>query len=602
MQKRDLHRTIESIVHRSGLSEPMAFLYWFLRARFGILTDNEVRASICDGTSDKGIDAVHVDHAARIVFVVQSKYTKTFGAGHIERDDIKKLCATKRFFTDTQELNKAVRGAKEDTKKHLRTAFQLVHADKFVLSFVIASTRQQPRNRIDDILEDYGIQEEKFQVFALSDTVRLRAEELRGQAPPTPTFELEYDRSYSLLKVARPQMPAISWTVVVTAGELRRIVTSYGDQIFRKNVRGFLGENKISKDVVATLSDNPENFWFFNNGVTILADRVHEVAEANKLRLENAHVVNGCQTMKTLYRAPLLKPQLRKALLPVRVIVPRDLGNAQSFISGTIIAQNSTNPIRPRDLRSNDPLQVGLQMAFKERGYYLEIKRGYEFQHLSTASKKEFRYKAITNEQLALAYIAATKPDDAKAHKAELFEKPFYNEAFAEGIPVDEYLLRYYLLNATVQSYRGRGGKFHDLTIRTFKPHARLHAFFVLVSSVEITSPYDSETTHRQVVLTAEKEATTYGGVGFLDRLRKPADIAFEVCYEAYVRGQNLLEKGAGEAEDTVEITPGNFFIRKESTALVKQLMRARRKEMSRTLASFWKTVENLQLQNIAAS
>src|SRR5205807_6075622 len=129
-----------------------------------------------------------------------------------------------------------------------------------------------------------------------------------------------------------------------------------------------------SKRVTSTLIGHPEEFWFFNNGLTILADRVQEVTEAPKLHLENAHVVNGCQTVETIARAPI-RPQLRKALVPVRVIMPRDPTSADEFVGETIISQNSMNPISLRDLKSNDPTQVALQGAFKERGYFLEIKR-----------------------------------------------------------------------------------------------------------------------------------------------------------------------------------------------------------------------------------
>ena len=38
------------------------------------------------------------------------------------------------------------------------------------------------------------------------------------------------------------------------------------------NVRGFLGSTEINRGMEATLTREPEYFWYYNNGVTIVCD------------------------------------------------------------------------------------------------------------------------------------------------------------------------------------------------------------------------------------------------------------------------------------------------------------------------------------------
>jgi hypothetical protein len=55
-----------------------------------------------------------------------------------------------------------------------------------------------------------------------------------------------------------------------------------------------------------TLGEGPENFWYFNNGITIIADKVTKGlagAPAHKFAnftCEGASVVNGAQTVGTI--------------------------------------------------------------------------------------------------------------------------------------------------------------------------------------------------------------------------------------------------------------------------------------------------------------
>jgi len=253
--------------------------------------------------------------------------------------------------------------------------------------------------------------------------------------------------------------------------------------------------------------------------------------------------------------------------------MPRDPTSADEFVGETIISQNSMNPISLRDLKSNDPIQVALQGAFRERGYFLEIKRGYGLRNLSLAAKRLYRFRPISNEELALAFLATTKPDVAKYRRAKLFDDDLYNEVFSDDMTVHDYLFAHYLLRGVLHSYRGRRGQYHSTSIQDFKPHARLHALFVLASAIQDGSREDAAATCERVVAAAENDCDA-----FVDSLRRPADNAFEICYRAFV-----AENGQKR------VTAPNFFIRESSRTRVVRLMRADRRKMSKSLRPFWR-------------
>lgn len=45
-----------------------------------------------------------------------------------------------------------------------------------------------------------------------------------------------------------------------------------GIRLFARNVRGFLGNTEINRGMEQTLRKEPEHFWYYNNGVTIVCD------------------------------------------------------------------------------------------------------------------------------------------------------------------------------------------------------------------------------------------------------------------------------------------------------------------------------------------
>ncbi len=77
------------------------------------------------------------------------------------------------------------------------------------------------------------------------------------------------------------------------SGNLRRYLLD-------ANIRDYLGDNKVNLDIKATLESGSEaDFWWLNNGVTILASSA--TIFAGKLIASNIRIINGLQTSQTIF-------------------------------------------------------------------------------------------------------------------------------------------------------------------------------------------------------------------------------------------------------------------------------------------------------------
>src|SRR5260370_20430498 len=151
-------------------------------------------------------------------------------------------------------------------------------------------------------------------------------------------------------------------------------------KLFRKNVRQSLGaNNKVNRGMRKTIqSERPGDFFFYHNGITALCDRAQLSADRRTLTLKGLSVVNGCQSLSTIYSASerVRATEAKDASILFRFyeIPDRALGDRIS------INTNSQSAVKPRDLRSNDKVMVGLKRAFEARypSGFFATKRGEE--------------------------------------------------------------------------------------------------------------------------------------------------------------------------------------------------------------------------------
>lgn len=152
---------------------------------------------------------------------------------------------------------------------------------------------------------------------------------------------------------------------------------AYGDDLFSANYRGFLGigkRKKINNSIRQTVETDPENFWVYNNGITILTLGVDDTKNGNK-KIEGISIINGAQTTGSISMVDENKKEnLEKTKVLCRVIKC----NNTNLIPAIVKANNTQNEITSWDRYSNDPIQVSLRDKFAMYGKEYSLKRGFD--------------------------------------------------------------------------------------------------------------------------------------------------------------------------------------------------------------------------------
>ncbi len=127
------------------------------------------------------------------------------------------------------------------------------------------------------------------------------------------------------------------YVVLCSADSLVRIITNDDGliraNIFDDNVRDYQGETDVNQEMEATLSANPVNFVLFNNGITIVCDKL--VSKNRELIIKNPQIVNGCQTCNSLYKVKRKGNDLSQVQVIVKVIEATKPEVTQGIVKGT---------------------------------------------------------------------------------------------------------------------------------------------------------------------------------------------------------------------------------------------------------------------------
>ena len=374
----DLRRELSDFRDRyPKLGDDELFVLWFLRA---FVTEGETTATaaLCGGSRDKGVDAVLVDEPARIVFIVQGKYRKEVAAKAEHRGDVAgfaqlavDLCGDSKVFASlAKDMSPEVLGRLEAARDRIRKRGYALQMFYVTLGKCSAALHEEA-SRIVRAADAPA----SFQLFDGKRVLLLLGDYLDGVAPPVPSLDLEIEsgggvRTAGVFNRYDSKTDIESWVFAMTDVAVAGLFERARTRLFARNVRGFLGSTEINRGMETTLAKEPEYFWYYNNGITIVCDEAKQESSRgrNILRVTNPQVINGQQTTRTLARCARKGP---RASVLMRVIrVPRDshddANNFEMLVSRIVAATNWQNEIRPSDLMSNDRRQIEIERQFRK--------------------------------------------------------------------------------------------------------------------------------------------------------------------------------------------------------------------------------------------
>lgn len=200
--------------------------------------------------------------------------------------------------------------------------------------------------------------------------------------------------------------------------------------LFDSNVRDFMGLNRVNEDIRTTLeNDSSPDFWWLNNGVTILATSAKVIG--NSIHLEDIQIVNGLQTTESIYKYFSLGniDKNERAVL-IKIIVSKESEIRDSIIRAT----NNQTLVEPASLRATDKIQRDIEDILLRYEIYYERRKNY---YLNQGVKSSL---IITPLYLASGYLGLILgyPEIAGKLKSKFMRDPeAYEKIFSENINLE---------------------------------------------------------------------------------------------------------------------------------------------------------------------
>jgi len=211
--------------------------------------------------------------------------------------------------------------------------------------------------------------------------------------------------------------------------ELVNLFDKHGDNLLDKNIRKYLGisTNRVNTAIQDTLlSDKRENFYFYNNGITMICSKLsYNGLQSHSwiVKVDDLQIINGGQTCKTIQRTIKENPTIDYSNAYVLVRLYELSGEGMdSLITDVTVATNSQNPVDLRDLRANDELQKRMETAVSELKYTYKRKKDNNIYSRDTTILSSVAAESIFS-------VWKKKPFQAKFKKNELFGT-FYHQVF----------------------------------------------------------------------------------------------------------------------------------------------------------------------------
>jgi len=387
------------------LEELGAAFEWLALETILNLNEDEIEDAITDGAMDGGIDAIHI--SGRDVHIFNFKYATTFenSQANFPETEIDKILVTMAGIYGKTIQKDDVNGL---LWEKINEIWDLFETGTLIFKYYLCSNKEKPvehaRRKLETTLDKYKRVDGEIHFVDLQ----------------------YFDRSDGPLK---------GIVATVAATELINLImdpdnpSKLIEDVFNENVRVYLKlKNRINQGIFETaLSDQNFEFWYLNNGITIVCDECTYTPNTRspKVKLSNLQIVNGGQTTHALFEAYHKdNKKLNNVLVLVRICETKKDYRISERISETT---NSQTPVRTRDLHANDRIQRKLEEQFKSFGLFYERKKN---QHQE--NPKSVR---LDNELLAQLYLAyyLDMPSEAKNQKVLVFSDK-YDDIFDEGV------------------------------------------------------------------------------------------------------------------------------------------------------------------------
>jgi len=312
------------------------------------------------------------------------------------------------FTNESDVINTLTNSQINDIGKRVTRFFDRVRDEKFIDSLEVTDPGRIAAADIEEHLNDAI----KFRVVIFTDQVlssrvkKLAIENILDRDTSIEVWDLERLRALEASSADHEEftvdvkalgggikaLPAnelengISTYLGIMPGTLlSAIYDEFGQQLLESNVRTFLDfRAATNKGMRKSLVTEPENFFAYNNGLTVTATSIKTETVDGQLivtELDNMQIVNGGQTTASIYFSPrekgILKGEnkeykyqdidLNKVFVQMKLTVVGEKDTADIIKANIAIFANSQNSIQDSDLVSNHPFHSNIETRSRKQ-------------------------------------------------------------------------------------------------------------------------------------------------------------------------------------------------------------------------------------------
>ncbi|MBW5853080.1 AIPR family protein [Yersinia enterocolitica] len=416
----------------------------FTMYHLGSVDDITAGNCVCDSSNDGGIDGICINHSEKLVVVVQSKFNQS-GSGTWTKDDFLS------FKDACEKLQKEQFHLFDEVLKNRQSDIKIA-LNSLDYKFIFAMTHTGKRGAADLILFDMQQWQKELNEAAFTDNKKpkeewdfqvhlVSAEDLINWIHSGSRGAIDLEQ-VELLNYGQIDKPHQAFYGVVSGDQIMDWWKGYGQRLFTKNIRNILGSTDVNDEIRKTALNDPEMFWFYNNGITLLVDEVEQSRrnvstgpERGTFTFKDVSVINGAQTVSSIGSLSTIPPEkLSKVKVLARFIKVNDDENNK--VSNLITrANNLQNRVLGRDFASQQPDQHRLSHEL--------ILEGYQYQLLRTdENPTQKNPKVIDLDEALNALACLTKIDSVVAQLKsnrgrffENFEGSLYKSVFNPKVP-----------------------------------------------------------------------------------------------------------------------------------------------------------------------
>lgn len=389
--------------------------------------EEDFKKCMPDGANDGGIDAVFANplESTKELVVLQGKFYKKSTLGLQElKTELNKIIDTLNDLKAHKQgnLNADVSAAYYTAIDDLDEDFS-VHIDFCTLAKLTNPVLKQMQKACSEREGKTGYH---IRLLTYEDILR-RVVSATTASETVAKDTLKTDAAGNALKYQD------SVVVNISAQSLQRVYKIHQTKVLGRNLRYHIksgtGAAAVDNAISKTISEEPTNFWFLNNGILITCDDFE--LNGTDLKLVNFSIVNGGQTTFKVAKA---KDLSKDFFIQCKVVKMHggDEDERRRFSLKIANATNSQKPIKQADLRSNEPEQLILKKQLSTLNFYYVTKAG------DKPEKKIYRNYQIANlDKVGKASLAGVllMPGTSRSGAAKMFDEDIYRAIFHNSRP-----------------------------------------------------------------------------------------------------------------------------------------------------------------------